>query len=1004
MVRLILFSRFWKGQKYEKELFIIHYICFLLLQLLVKKTFDHFLVFLVTVFISLQINAQSSSVTTLQNKIDIEPPEFYSLKITGGMEQNSITYMAQDSIGQMWFATKDGVVRYDTKKFHIYKNDFKNSRSIGGNFVERIFVGKDGSVWVGTEPAVLSKYNPVTDDFETIPGVSGGRIKGIQQDKEGIYWITSNKTLYRYDDTTKDLKSYTYKDAKVGLDRLLITSRNQIFITTNEHYILEFDTKTTTFNKINIINKSEKIHTSNTIPYSAFYIEEDLQGYIWITTPYGYLMRYHPKNKEINKYVFQKSLMGKDFLDYDKLTIMFITKDDENNLWFGTWFNGLYKIAANRSEIQHFMPHHDKLNTLTNNIIHSGFQDKAGYMWFGTEFSGLNILKKNKKFKIISYDENHPNTSLPNTAYTSTAIDNSNRVWVGTDGKGLYFFDKKEPNISKSANQIFGFKNDTWIFSLLYDSKGFLWVGTNIGLYKYHTKTKELKKFSYDKENYNSLGCNQVICLEEDENQNIWIGTMRGLSKLDTKNNKFYRFVHDEKNPNSLSNNVVRSLYCDANNTMWVGAFVGLNKFNPTTGDFRVFKHSYENPNSIGANRINSISEADGCLWVGTQGAGLNKMDFDTEKFQSYYTKTGFPADNIKGIIQDSHSNLWLSTTNEIIKYNPKTEQINKYGKSDGIENKEYIKNIGLQDIQFYSDFANKDQQGYLYFGGVAGMTFFHPDSLPQNTYKPPVTINQFLVNGKPYTITKNINLKANQNKIELSITALNYIQSDKNQYAFYLENYDSIWQQTGAINKISYFNLPQGDFKLHYKASNNDAIWNEDITPISFTILPVFYKSTLFYFLLLTLVLLLVSWFFIQKLYLKRKIERQRKTFRYSTSNLSDKEANEIDKLLIEKLNTTDLYLEADLTLHKLAEIIDVKPNNLSQVINQVHGRNFNEFINLYRLKEAKRLLTETYLKIEAVAYDSGFNSLSTFNTFFKKEVGITPSKYRKENKKQPK
>jgi AraC-like DNA-binding protein len=148
----------------------------------------------------------------------------------------------------------------------------------------------------------------------------------------------------------------------------------------------------------------------------------------------------------------------------------------------------------------------------------------------------------------------------------------------------------------------------------------------------------------------------------------------------------------------------------------------------------------------------------------------------------------------------------------------------------------------------------------------------------------------------------------------------------------------------------------------------------------------------------LIGFIILLGFAFLLYKIYLRKKIEKQKKEFRYSTSNLSDKKAKEINILLIEKLDHSDLYLEADLTLHKLAKSIGVKPNNLSQVINQIHNRNFNEFINLYRLEESKKLLAETYLKIEAVAFDSGFNSLSTFNTFFKKEMGITPSNYRKE------
>lgn len=134
--------------------------------------------------------------------------------------------------------------------------------------------------------------------------------------------------------------------------------------------------------------------------------------------------------------------------------------------------------------------------------------------------------------------------------------------------------------------------------------------------------------------------------------------------------------------------------------------------------------------------------------------------------------------------------------------------------------------------------------------------------------------------------------------------------------------------------------------------------------------------------------------------MYIKKKIQKQRKKLRYSQSNLSDKNINTINTQLIEKLNSSTLYLEADLTLNKMASVLGIKTNALSQVINQVHNKNFNTFINQFRLKEAKKLLIETDLKIESIAYDSGFSSLTTFNSFFKKEVGITPSTFRKLNK----
>ncbi|HIP33191.1 MAG TPA: hypothetical protein EYG89_00305, partial [Bacteroidia bacterium] len=325
-----------------------------------------------------QIDYAQFDKTVYLNHLTTNPDtDFYHLKNHGGMEQNSITHITQDSIGQMWFATKNGVVRYDSKKFYEYKNNPKNERSIGGNFVERVFVAKNGSIWIGTEPAVLSKYNSNTDDFETIKGISGSRIKDIIQDETGLFWITSDENLYSYNDVTKELKIYTYKK-NIAFDRLL-NYENHIYITTNEAYVLDFDINNKTFKEIMIIPKKDSVGSRVTAQHGACVLTKDSTGYLWFSSSYGYLIRYNPKNKERTKFIFENKWIT------NRLTVMFIFEDNKQNLWFGTWFNGLYKISPNRTEIIRFMPNQDNLYSFSNTIAHSGFQDKAGYLWFGTE-------------------------------------------------------------------------------------------------------------------------------------------------------------------------------------------------------------------------------------------------------------------------------------------------------------------------------------------------------------------------------------------------------------------------------------------------------------------------------------------------------------------------------------------------------------------------------------------------------------------------------------------
>lgn len=947
----------------------------------------------------LSVNAQYDEDAKKLHQLADNNIDFYHLKTKGGIEQNSITSIAQDTLGQIWFSTKDGLIRYNSKEFFTYKYQSENPRSIQNNFVGRVFIARNGSIWIRTNEG-LSKYHIKSDDFEWVTKNEGieKNIFGIAEDSNGILWFPSDKnTLCSYDDSIKKLRSYTYvseigNDNKLNFEQILITKENRIFISTNQAYILEFESKTSSFKPIHFLNNKDLKGLAKRGAY-ADCMMEDHEGHIWLGTHFGFLLQYDLSNNSFSCYHYKEDIDLKSFC-----SSMFLFEDHDGNIWTGGWTCGLFKISKDRTKVTHIKSNREKSTSLSNNIVTYGFQDKAGYLWFGTEFAGINILKKNKKFSVIA---NEPNElkSLPAHPYLDAVTDRSNRVWIATDGGGLYYFDKGNKAVHHTGTSIIG--NEIRVFSLLNDSKGFIWLGTGNGLFKYHPITKEVVHYPSKYEtDYNSPGGKNIVSLCEDYSGNIWMGSIKGgLTKLDVEKNTFYRFTPDKDNPNSLSYKYVSSIYCDSNNDIWVGTLDGLNKFNPAAGNFTIFKVEQNNSNTINSNTIYCMYESHGSLWIGTKGGGLNEYNLQTKKFSYYLQADGLPSNNVKGINSDRNGNLWISSTRNLSKFDLSSNQFITYSASDGLYNEMYVKGYGLQELEFLEKFAYRDQDGFLYFGGMGGMFCFHPDSLPQNEYQAPILIDEILVNGEILKINgKNeIKLKPNQNHLEFSLTVLNFIQADKNQYAYYLENSDSIWVYKGTESHIEYFDLPPGKYAFYYKGANNDGLWSDAGPPLIIHIKARFYQSYLFYILIFIFIILLVISYVYYKWYIKRQLEKQKQLMRYSQSNLDEKLAEKINQKLKQSLEKEELYLEANLSLHKLAKIIETKPHYLSQVINQYHHCNFHEFINTYRIKVAKDLLIKTQLKIEAIAYDSGFNSISTFNVAFKKETGLTPSAFKK-------
>jgi AraC-like DNA-binding protein len=128
----------------------------------------------------------------------------------------------------------------------------------------------------------------------------------------------------------------------------------------------------------------------------------------------------------------------------------------------------------------------------------------------------------------------------------------------------------------------------------------------------------------------------------------------------------------------------------------------------------------------------------------------------------------------------------------------------------------------------------------------------------------------------------------------------------------------------------------------------------------------------------------------------------KEQKT-KYTNSNLEVEDALRVNEDLRLVMEQDKLYLMPDLTLQVLSKEVNVKPHHLSQIINQYHQKNFSDFVNDYRVKEAQRLIVQNVnLKLEAIGYDSGFNTKATFNAAFKKIIGCTPSEYRKKEQEK--
>lgn len=153
-----------------------------------------------------------------------------------------------------------------------------------------------------------------------------------------------------------------------------------------------------------------------------------------------------------------------------------------------------------------------------------------------------------------------------------------------------------------------------------------------------------------------------------------------------------------------------------------------------------------------------------------------------------------------------------------------------------------------------------------MYFGGLNGFVRFHPDSIADNPYVPPIVITKFLISDTLATLDtaiteKNVvELSHDEDSFAFEFASLNYTSPAKNQYAYKLDGFDKDWVQSGTRRYASYTHLDPGTYVFTVKGSNNDGKWNKAGTSISIIIRPPYWQTWWFRFLVAIVVIALVA------------------------------------------------------------------------------------------------------------------------------------------------
>jgi len=800
--------------------------------------------------------------------------KFEHFTVAQGLSQNTVQCLLQDRRGFLWFGTRDGLNQYDGYSFTIYKPDPQNVQSVSDNRIESLYEDHLGILWIGTQYGGLNQFDPATETFQRYQhdsrnprSLSSNNILVIYETpgSDGALWIGTDKGLNQFERATGTFRRYQHDPENLrslchnAVSAIYEDRFGELWIGTVGGGLCRMsrqDRATGVFQSYQHDPQNPQSLSSKVVNA----ICEDQAGNLWVGTSEG-LSCLPQKARET------ETALGLAFRNYrhdpknssslSQNYIRSIYADRSGVIWIGTRGGGLNRLdsataTATGLTFRRYQNDPQNSSSLSSNDVLSIYENRSGGMWLGTR-AGVNRFERAPTpFQHYQHDPKNAQ-SLSDNSVWAIHEDRAGDVWIGTFSGGLDQFERATGTFTHFRHDAKNSRSlsDNSVWSIYEDHAGTLWIGTRDGgLNRFDRATKTFRHFRRDPKNPQSLSYNWVSSIQEDAAAPgvLWIGTWGGgLNRFDRNTEIFKNYRNDPRNPQSLSSNGVWLIYEDRPGILWLGTEIGLERFDRATETFKHYHYDPNNSNSLSNNSIWSIYESrqgkDGVMWIGTN-SGLNRFDRTTETFKHYREKDGLPNEVIYGILGDDHGNLWLSTNKGIAKFNPETGKIRHYEARDGLQSNEFNANAAFQN-----------RRGEMFFGGINGFNIFHPDSIKDNPYIPPVAITTLrryntdiaegvAISEKGVSGRDEIVLSYKDEILTFEFAALNYRNTFKNQYAFKLEGFNDNWIQLGAERRATFTNLSPGEYTLRVKGSNNDGVWNEVGAALKLIITPPWWRT----------------------------------------------------------------------------------------------------------------------------------------------------------------
>lgn len=927
---------------------------------------------------------------------------FTQLSIEQGLSQSTAQSILLDHKGTLWIGTKSGLNSYTQEGIKTYLHHSGDPHSLPSNYINHLTEDSLGNFWIATSKG-LALYDDEQDQFNTVNFSIIYSSVGV----EGGMWFGSENAIHCYDYKSKELKTiHIEKEEGKGINpvdyriqKMLYLEDGKILIGTRKKGIYLYDCRIRQFTLL--IPSSQNLLTSLYVTadhhiYTAFYGDgfycydrtgkmlkhytkensglknnyvldmAEYNGNIWLATDGSGINLFTPRT-------FQFSQLQHIVGDYSSLPVNSITllyKDMKDNLWAGSVRGGIFSIKETyiKTYKEAIL---NNTNGLSEQSVISLYEEKDGKVWIGTDGGGINLYDPSTD-KFIHFPSTYGDKVV------SIAEVSETELMVSLYTKGIFLFNKKTHKyrpftiVDEETNKKECFYGYLPLANQVADGKIYI---ISCGTYVYHTHDHTFSRMQTDRDYDFS---NDALCLSYSNDRFSLLKCAHQAFWVDQKSDSIRLLFELEK-------------------------------------DELITSMSYDN------NRM---------IWTSTN-KGLGFFDLESQKYHRIRTRL---FNGISYFIADGKGRLWICAQNHLYSYIIKENRFILWNSSDGFPPNEIL--------FAYQKQSNRD---YIYLGGSEGLVKINTDIPYTETQIPEIYLSEILFNGSP-SLKK---VKENTIKIPWNYNSLSVHFRIKNRDVFqkYLLQYtiegrgkQSIESYDPVLNLSS---LSAGNYSIWVSCNTKNGNRTPSKQLIHIIVTPPWYKTV--WFIGVAAVLFIIMTASIGYIHYRRKERNMKGNVNYflqavlndmlsskeekqrgeedncAETPLSDISSKEDDSRLEETgqqtqaknskedeefLNKLNMLIHenmagGELSIKFLTDKLAMSRASLYNKVKFLTGLGVNDYINRLRIEKSVFLLTNTNMNINEISYEVGFSYPRYFSTSFKQIKGMTPTRFKEENKK---